>query len=85
MPSARNSTEKVGDIWERGRALLAWKLNSKVMVVDIVVVLSGVGGGSIGVYRRKKRRGRNSKYNANNMQHRCMAWQCNDDGVLTQC
>ena len=44
--------EKVGDIWERGRALLAWKLDSRGTIVDVVVVPSNVDGGSDGVYRR---------------------------------
>ena len=39
----------VGDIWERGRALLAWKLDSRGMIIDVVVVAGNVGGGSIGV------------------------------------
>ena len=47
---------KIGDIWERGRALLAWKLDSKNLVVD----------SSLGVYRRIKEGGGNSEYNANN-------------------
>ena len=52
-------------IYGRGDgALLAWKLGSKGLVVDAVVVLSsGVVGGSRGVYRRIG--GRNSKYKAN--------------------
>ena len=41
-------------MWERGRALLAWKLGSKRLVVDVVVVLNGVVGGSLGVYRRRR-------------------------------
>ena len=48
------NTEKVGDIWERGRAMLAWKLGSKRLVVDVVVELNGVVGGSLGVYRTIK-------------------------------
>ena len=45
-------------------ALLAWKLGSRGTVVGEVVVLgSGVVGGSSGVYRRL-RGGRNSKYKA---------------------
>ena len=53
MPNARNSTENVGDIWERGRALLAWKLGSKRLVVDVVVVLGSVVGSSRGVYQKE--------------------------------
>ena len=52
MPNARIQYGKIGDIWERGRALLAWKLGSKGLVVDVVVVPSNVGGGSVGVYQR---------------------------------
>ena len=45
-------------------ALLAWKLDGRGTVVGGVVVLgSGVVGGSSGVYRRLKG-GRNSKYTA---------------------
>ena len=47
------NTENVGDIWERGWALLAWKLGSKRLVVDVVVVLNCVIGGSLGVYRTR--------------------------------
>src|SRR4051812_18595079 len=51
-------------MWERGMALLAWKLDSRGTVVGEVVVLgSGVVGGSSGVYRGLKG-GRNSKYTA---------------------
>src|SRR4051812_20961744 len=51
-------------MWERGMALLAWKLDGRGTVVGEVVVLgSGVVGGSSGVYRRLKG-GRNSKYTA---------------------
>ena len=40
-------------MWKRGMALLAWKLGSRGTVVGRVVVLgSGVVGGSSGVYRR---------------------------------
>ena len=35
-------------------ALLAWKLGSKGLVVDVVVVHSNVVGGSRGVYRRRR-------------------------------
>src|SRR3954469_13558768 len=53
-------------MWERGMALLAWKLDGRGTVVGEVVVLgSGVVGGSSGVYRRLKG-GRNSKYIASN-------------------
>ena len=42
-------------MWERGMALLAWKLDGSGTVVDDVVVGgSGVVGGSSGVYRRIK-------------------------------
>ena len=32
--------------------MLAWKVNSRGLVVDVVVVLGGVVGDSSGVYRR---------------------------------
>ena len=52
-------------MWERKWALLAWKLDSRGTVVDEVVVLHDVGGGSTGVYRTiQKGGGRNNKYNA---------------------
>ena len=63
-------------------ALLAWKLGSKRLGVNVVVALSnGVGGGSRGVYRKEK--GGNSKYNANIFKHRGMArltqcWRCSN-------
>ena len=37
-----------------GRALLAWKLGSKRLVIDEGVVLSGVVDGSLGVYQTIK-------------------------------
>ena len=37
--------------------MLAWKLGSKGLVVDVVVVLNGVVGGSLGVYRIIKKGG----------------------------
>jgi len=41
-------------MWERGMALLAWKLDGSGTVVDDVVVGgSGVVSGSSGVYRRQ--------------------------------
>ena len=53
-------------MWERGMALLAWKLDGSGTVVDDVVVGgSGVVNGSSRVYRRLKGR-RNSKYTASN-------------------
>ena len=40
-------------MWERGMALLAWKLDGSSTVVDDVVVGgSGVVNGSSGIYRR---------------------------------
>ena len=51
MPNARNNYGKVGDMWERKRALLAWKLGSSGRVVDEGVVLSSVVDSSLGVYR----------------------------------
>ena len=66
--------EKVGDIWERGRALLAWKLNSRDTVVEVVVVLSsGVVGGSSGVYQRI--RGEETVNTKQAYANRCMAYQ----------
>ena len=50
-------------MWERKRALLAWKLDSRGTVVDEVVVLHDVVDGSTGLYRTNKG-GRNNKYNA---------------------
>ena len=53
MPSATDKYRTVGDMWERGMALLAWKLDGRGTVVDDVVVRgSSVVGGSSGVYRR---------------------------------
>ena len=45
-------------IYERGDgALLAWKLDSRVTIVDVVVVLdNGVVGGSIRAYWRIRRK-----------------------------
>ena len=34
--------------------MLAWKLNSKGLVVDVVVILNGVVGGSRGVNRKER-------------------------------
>ena len=45
---------KIGDMRERKWALLARKLDSRGTVVDEVVVLHDVGGGSTGVYRKKR-------------------------------
>ena len=55
---------KIGDMRERKWALLAWKLGSRGTVVDEVVVLHDVVGGSTGVYRTIQRGGRNNKYKA---------------------
>ena len=41
-------------MWERKWALLAWKLDGRGTVVDEVVVLHDVVGGSTGVYRTNK-------------------------------
>ena len=52
MPSARKY-RKIGDIWGRKMALLAWKIDGRgTFVVDVVVLGSGVVGDSSGVYRR---------------------------------
>ena len=52
MPSARNVQKDRRYLGKR-MALLAWKLDGKGRVVEIVVVLGkGVVGGSNGVYRR---------------------------------
>ena len=51
MPNARIEYGKVGDMWKRKWALLAWKLDRNRLVVDEGVVLSSVVGGSLGVYR----------------------------------
>ena len=82
MPNARIIRKKVGDIWERGRALLAWKLGNKGMVVDVVAVLSNVGGGSDGVYRRIK--GENQLIHNNNSNTNTRHGKRNVGGVLTQ-
>ena len=54
MPNARIEYRKIGDIWDKVWALLAWKLSSKGLVVDEGVVINGVVGGSLGVYRTIK-------------------------------
>ena len=55
MPSATDKYRIVGDMWERGMTLLAWRLDGGGTVVDDVVVGgSGVVNGSSGVYRRLK-------------------------------
>ena len=41
-------------MWKRKWALLAWKLDSRGTVVDEVVVLHDVVGGSTVVYRTNK-------------------------------
>ena len=51
MPNARNNYGKVGDMWKRKWALLAWKLSSNGLVVDEGVVLGSVIDSSRGVYR----------------------------------
>ena len=53
-------------MWKRKWALLAWKLDGRGTVVDEVVVLHDVVGGSTGVYRtiQKGGGGRNNKYKA---------------------
>ena len=53
MPNAKINTERYAISGRGDGALLAWKLGSKGLVVDDVVILSsGVVGGSLGVYRR---------------------------------
>ena len=54
MPNARIKYGKVGDMWKRKWALLAWKLGRNRLVVDEGVALSSVVGGSLGVYRELK-------------------------------
>ena len=54
MPNARIKYRKIGDMWERGWALLAWKLDSRGTVVDVVVIPDEVVGGSTGAYRRRR-------------------------------
>ena len=54
MPNARIKYRKVGDMWERKWALLAWKLDSRGTVVDEVVIPDDVVGGSTGVYRGRR-------------------------------
>ena len=76
MPSPTDKYRTVGDMWERGMALLAWKLDGSGTVVDDVVVGdSGIISGSSGVYRRLKG-GRNSKYTSSNS-NQCMTRQMN--------
>ena len=55
MPNARIEYRKIGDMWERKWALLAWKLDSRGTVIDEVVVLHDVVGGSTSVYRTIQR------------------------------
>lgn len=55
MPNARIKYRKIGDMWKSKWALLAWKLDSRGTVVDEVVVLHDVVGGSTGVYRTIQR------------------------------
>ena len=50
-------------MWERKWALLAWKLDSSGTVVDEVVVLHDVVGGS-GIYRTIQRGEETNKYKA---------------------
>ena len=54
MPNARIKYGMIGDIWERGWALLAWKLDSRGTVVDVVIVPDDISGGSTGAYRRRR-------------------------------
>ena len=68
MPNARIKYRRIGDMWESGWALLAWKLDSRGTVVDEVVVLHDVVGGSTGVYRKK--RGEESINTKHNINHR---------------
>ena len=68
MPNARMKYRKIGDMWERKWALLAWKLGSKGLVVDEGVVLNGVVDDSLGVYRTVKG-GRNNKCTTHNIKH----------------
>ena len=58
-------------MWERKWALLAWKLDSSGTVVDEVVVLHDVVGGSTGVYRTIKKGGGEETINIKlNIKHR---------------
>ena len=54
MPNARIKYRKIGDMWERKWALLAWKIDSRGTVVDVVVVPDDVVGGGTGAYRRRR-------------------------------
>src|SRR3954470_4018366 len=63
MPSATDKYRKVGDMWERGMALLAWKLDSRGTVVVDVVDHRGIGIGRRD-YRTIREGGRNNKYKA---------------------
>ena len=54
MPNARIKYRKIGDMWERKWALLSWNLDCRGTVVDVVVVLNDIIGGSTGAYRRTR-------------------------------
>ena len=55
-------------MWERGWALLAWKLDIRGTVVDVVVVPDDVVGGSLVVYREI--RGEETINTKHNIKHR---------------
>src|SRR3954466_8690038 len=65
MPSATDKYRIVGDMWERGMALLAWKLDGRGgTIVDDVVDHRGTGSGRRDYRTIKEGGGRNNKYKA---------------------
>ena len=55
-------------MWKRGWALLAWKLDNRGTVVDVVFAPDDVVGGSTGAYRG--RRGEETINTRHNIKHR---------------
>src|SRR4051812_39740851 len=75
MPSATDKYRTIGDMWERGMALLAWKLDGRGgTIVDDVVDHRGIGSGRRDY--RTIRGGRNNKYKASNS-NKCMTRHMN--------
>ena len=62
------NTEKVGDIWERGWALLAWKLGRQE---EEPTMTKSIRGAPTAVAVSTERRGgRNNEYKVHNIKHR---------------